>query len=218
VSAPDAGDRAVVADLLDRALAGRVLAPRGDGDAAGTGDTRLVCVDGLAGAGKTTLARRIAEEAARRGLGATVVHVDDLLAGWGGLLDVGATLARDVVAPLRAGRPGRYRRYDWLAGAFEDAVTTVLPSDVVVLEGCGSAPPEVGELAALVIYVEAPDDLRLARGLARDGEEARAHWLGWMADELRLAERDRTRERADVVVDTTAPGTTSRPDDGASPG
>ena len=69
-----------------------------------------------------------------------------------------------------------------------------------------------------MIYVEAPDDLRLARGLARDGEEARAHWLGWMADELRLAERDRTRERADVVVDTTAPGTTSRPDDGASPG
>jgi len=49
--------------------------------------------------------------------------------------------------------------------------------------------------------VEAPDDLRLARGLQRDGAEAREHWLAWMHDESRHFATEQTSQRADIRVD-----------------
>ena len=52
----------------------------------GTG--RLVCVDGPAGSGKTTLGAELAERT-----GAQLVHGDDLMEGWRGLDAVGRQLA-----------------------------------------------------------------------------------------------------------------------------
>ncbi|WP_454294524.1 uridine kinase [Salana multivorans] len=190
--------------LLDLALAGPTLDESG---------TRLVCIDGLAGAGKTTLAAHLERAAHTRGLSVVVVHVDDLLAGWGGLLDVGASVVRDVVTPLRSGRPGRYRRYDWHAMAFAEQVD-VPAADVVVIEGCGSAPPAIDGVAALVVCLTAPDGPRLERAVARDGEQQRPQLEAWMADEKRLAQRDRTLERADVVIDTTDSATSVVPGSG----
>ena len=69
------------------------------------------------------------------------------------------------------------------------------------MEGCGSARRAVDPVAVLRVWVEAPDDLRLERGLARDGADAREHWLAWMADEAAHFARERTRERADVRLD-----------------
>jgi hypothetical protein len=42
--------------------------------------------------------------------------------------------------------------------------------------------------------------VRLARGIARDGEDLRPEWLAWMVDEEVLFTDERTRERADLVV------------------
>jgi dephospho-CoA kinase len=53
-----------------------------------------------------------------------------------------------------------------------------------------------------LVWVEAPEDLRLARGLARDGDEYREHWRRWMDDEARLFTEEETRARADLVFDT----------------
>lgn len=162
--------------------------------------TRLVCIDGLAGAGKTTLAEAVRAETDARGVGCAVVHMDDLYPGWRGLAEGSQTVWRDVVVPLTQGRAGQFRRYDWHRAAFEDALTVPV-SPVVVIEGCGSAPPPVAAAGALVVYVTAPEEVRLARGLARDGEAMRAEWVAFMADERALEERHRTRERADVVID-----------------
>jgi uridine kinase len=111
-------------------------------------------------------------------------------------------VAREVVAPLRAGRPGRYRRYDWLRGEFAEE-HVVEPVDVLVLEGVGSGGSAFADAVTTLVWVDAPPDLRLQRGLARDGEALRQEWLTWMADEARLHARERTRERADVLVDGT---------------
>lgn len=159
------------------------------------GAVRLVCVDGPAGSGKSTLARRLGDV-----LDATVLQVDDLLAGWSDLEGVWDRVAAQVLEPLAAGRPGRYRRYDWVVGAFAEWHDVPVP-DVLVLEGCGSARSAVDDAAVLRVWVEAPRDERLARGIARDGEDQRDHWLAWMADEDRHFARERTRERADVRVD-----------------
>jgi len=172
-------------DLVARASSAR---PR-------LGGVRVIAIDGPAGSGKTTLADALGAR------GATVVHLDDLYEGWSGLEgSLWPRLAAQVLEPLRRGRPGRYQRYDWHAGAFAEWVDVLVPA-LLVVEGCGSARRAVDPVAVLRVWVEAPADLRLERGLARDGADAREHWLTWMSDEAEHFARERTRERADVRLD-----------------
>ncbi|MCU1667344.1 MAG: Uridine kinase [Blastococcus sp.] len=160
------------------------------------GATRLVCIDGPAGSGKTTLAGRLADAL---GAGVAVVHMDDLYAGWT-LAGATARLAAGVLGPLADGRPGSYHRYDWLAGRFDDVPTPVPVPEVLVVEGCGSCPRSLDPWTTLRIWVEAPAPLRLARGLARDGEDKAAHWHRWQREEAAVFAAEDTRARADVRV------------------
>lgn len=158
--------------------------------------TRLVCVDGPAGSGKTTLATQLAVE-----LTCQVVHMDDLYEGWEAGPDGGADRLRTwVLEPLVAGRAGEYLRYDWGDRAYAEA-HVVEPAPFLVVEGCGAAARQVDSWAALRIWVEADDAERLRRGLARDGEAARPHWLRWMAVEAAHYAAEQTRGRADVHLD-----------------
>ncbi len=163
------------------------------------GRTRLVCIDGPAGSGKTTLAGALAAFVAHRASVAEV-HMDDLYDGWAGLATAPERVARDIVDPLRDGRPGRYRRYDWLAGRFAET-RDVPPVDVLVLEGVGAGARRYADAITTLVWVEAPADLRLRRGLARDGEDQRAHWERWMCDEQAHLAAEDTRDRADLWVD-----------------
>jgi uridine kinase len=161
------------------------------------GAVRLVVVDGPAGSGKTTFAARLAAALG----GSPVVHMDDLYEGWSGLdRAVWERLSTGVLEPLKAGRPARYRRYDWDAERFAEW-HDVPAAAALVVEGVGSAQRPVDGLATLRVWVEAPDDLRLARGVARDGERLRARWLRWMDAEREHFAGELTRERADLVVD-----------------
>lgn len=165
------------------------------------GPVRVVAVDGPAGSGKTTLAAGLARRCLDAGVRAHVVHLDDLYAGWTGLEgDLWPRLAAQVLEPLRRGRPGRYQRYDWDAGRFAGWVDVPVP-DVLVLEGCGSGRREGAPDLSLLVWVEADDATRLARGLERDGHAARPQWERWMRDEAAHYAREGTRGRADARVD-----------------
>jgi uridine kinase len=181
----------------------------------GLGRTRLVCVDGPAGSGKTTLADALVEAAAHRAgqragpaavptVGTVLLHMDDLYEGWSGLNDeLTRRLERDVLAPLRAERAGRYRRYDWHRGRFAEEHAVPVP-ELLLVEGCGSGAARYADATTLLIWVEAPRELRVRRGVERDGVGVLPHWRAWMVDEERHFARQRTRERADVLVDGTA--------------
>ncbi len=162
------------------------------------GGGRLVAVDGPAGSGKSTLGEAVRRSASASGTTA-LVHLDDLLDGWGGLDDVSASLEESVLRPLRRGHPGTYRRYDWHRAAFAEE-HTVPPVDLLVVEGVGAGALSYASSVTVLVWVEAPDDLRLQRGLARDGEELRPEWERFMCDEAALFARERTRDRADLVV------------------
>lgn len=161
------------------------------------GAVRLVVVDGPAGSGKTTLAAAIAGLLEDRGSTVAVIHLDDLYEGWSGLDGVWDRLAVQVLESLEDGRPGRYRRYDWQMQDWAEWVEVPVP-DVLVVEGCGSAQRSADPLAVLRVWVETSAQVRLARGLERDGAALRAHWLRWMEGEAAHFAAERTRERADV--------------------
>ncbi|MGA8256783.1 MAG: AAA family ATPase [Nocardioides sp.] len=159
------------------------------------GEGRLICIDGPAGSGKTTLAAAIAEQHP----GTQVVHVDDLLEGWQGLPGVAERLD-PLLGPLSEGRPGSYRRFDWHANRLAESVA-VTPAELVVIEGVGSGNRRHAQRCTVLVWVEHSDaEERLRRGMARDGEGMRDHWVQFMADEQRLFADEETRERADVIV------------------
>ncbi len=192
---PDADGRPD-ADAVAGVLAARVLAgPRR------LGPVRLVSVDGPAGSGKTTAAGRLAAQVRARGATAAVLHLDDLYAGWRGLEgSLWPRLSAQVLEPLRRSVPGRYQRFDWPSDRFDDWVDVPV-TDVLVLEGCGSARRAVDAVATMRVWVEAAPELRLRRGLERDGEAALPHWRTWMADEAAHFAREGTPGRADVRLD-----------------
>lgn|GEM_PF-185479 len=171
-----------------------------DASAPRRGDVRVVAIDGLSGSGKTSLATALA-----RDLRAPLVQMDDLYPGWDGLAASPALLAQQVLEPLARGERAAYRRWDWHAGdwATEPVEVAVEPGGVLVVEGCGSSVGPAGEHAAVRVWVDAEPGLRMRRGVARDGEAYRPHWERWAAQEEQVFGADRTRERADMVIDTT---------------
>lgn len=159
----------------------------------GTG--RLVCIDGPAGSGKTTLAGEVAASS-----GAGVVHLDDLYPGWDGLGRIDP-LVLALLAPLADGSPGSYPRYDWALGEYAET-HTVAPAPLLVLEGVGAGNRAWAGQATVLVWVEAPPATRLERGLARDGVDVEDRWRQWLADEDVLFAREGTRHRADLVLET----------------
>ena len=77
----------------------------------------------------------------------------------------------------------------------------VAPCDVLLVEGVGSGSLAYADAVTALVWVDCPADVRLARGIERDGEAMRSRLLAWHRQEEAVLARERTRERADVVVD-----------------
>ena len=175
-------------------LALEELADRLAGAPARLGGTRLVCVDGPAGSGKTTLAAALHAHLDR----SAVVHMDDVYRGWDTDFDeVHQRLRQQLVEPLREGRTARYQRYDWYAGRF-DAWVEVPPPAVLLLEGVASAHASLDPVTSTLVWIEVDRDERIRRGVERDGVDVLPQWLAWMAHEEAEHDRQRTRDRADL--------------------
>ena len=112
-----------------------------------------------------------------------------------------------MLTPLLAGRDARYEVRDWRNDEFGDALAgwkTVAPHPFVVLEGVTCTRREIADRLAVRVWVDAPADVRLRRGIERDGESHRALWERWMPEEAAFFDADGTRGRADFVVQGTA--------------
>lgn len=164
-----------------------------------TGPVRIVGIDGCGGAGKTTFAARLS-----RALGdPPIVHTDDF-ATHDEMTEWWPCMLRDVVEPLLRGAAASYRPYDWVKRSPAATITTVEPADIVLIEGVGAMRKAWRDLLTLRVWVDCPRDLRLARGIARDGEQLREFWRQWMAAEDTYVATEQPYRHADVIVDGAA--------------
>jgi uridine kinase len=116
---------------------------------------------------------------------------------------------------LLSGRRAHYQVRDWAGDEFGTSLggwKTLDPAPVVVIEGVTCTRAAMAGRLAYGVWVEAPEAVRLRRGVARDGESHRHLWREWMAEERAFFAEDRTRERADLRVD----GDPSTPHDPAT--
>ena len=116
---------------------------------------------------------------------------------------VGSPDATRAVAEGRVQLNGK--RYDWETDAPAEWHDVPVGGTLIV-EGVSSMRRELGTYWDVAIWVEAPYDVRLRRGVARDGEALRARWTDvWMPEEAEYVAAERPDLRADVVADGTQP-------------
>lgn len=151
----------------------------------------LVGIGGHGAAGKTTLARSIP--------GAQVVGTDEF---WDGAEFELSRLRAEVLEPLLRGEPAEYRAFSWELQRPLAEPRIVRPQGAIVVEGVCALHVLFREAYDLRIWVDAPRELRLARGIARDGEVAREVWeKRWMPSEDRYVQRDDPISAAHMIVD-----------------
>jgi cytidylate kinase len=175
----------VAGDLAARVLAGT---PR-------LGTTRLLCIDGRSGSGKTELALDVAER-----LSAPVLHLDLAYRGWQGLAAGLEVIRREVLEPLHRGEAAGFRQWDWHAARLGD-LTSVSATPTLVVEGVGACTAAFAGFATTTVWMEVSTEVRRDRALARDGQTFAPHWNAWAAQEDALFAHDDVAARVDVVID-----------------
>jgi lincosamide nucleotidyltransferase A/C/D/E len=162
--------------------------------------TTIVAIDGYGGSGKTTLANGLAA-----GLGnTTVVRTDDFsrpgVSGWDW-----QRMKAQVLDPIANDQPGRYQRYDWPTHKLAEW-REVPVGGTLIIEGVSSMRRELGRYWDFAIWVPCPHDVRLARGVVRDGEGKRSQWEKvWIPEEDEYVRTQTPEGRADVTVDGEVP-------------
>jgi uridine kinase len=158
------------------------------------GVTRVLAIDGRSGAGKTSLAATLADQ-----LDAPIVSLEDLYGGWDGLEHGIELLADAVLEPLAAGRAARVPRYDWVAGEWAEPCL-LEPPPVLIVEGVGAGARRAAAFESLIVWLAVPADVRKQRALDRDGGTFAPYWDSWAAQEEAMLARERTPDRADIVI------------------
>lgn len=159
---------------------------------------RLIAVDGRAGAGKTTFASQLC----RYLPGAVVIEVDNFL-DWSDLDDWWPRLEEEALAPLLAGERARFRTRDWNTdplGKGLDGWRHLDPAQTIIIEGVTSSRIVIADRLSMSFWVEAPRSVRIARGIARDGEAMRPFWQNWMRLEDEFFLSDDARGRATYLI------------------
>ncbi|HEX8747810.1 MAG TPA: hypothetical protein VF717_11470 [Pyrinomonadaceae bacterium] len=168
----------------------------------------LVGIDGCGGSGKSTLASALASALSQ----GTVVKMDDFYLPSMFRNDkefipeqIGSTfdwrrLKNQVLVPLSENRIARYQRYDWDADSLVEW-HAIPVGGIVIVEGVYSTRRELAAFYDFRIWVQCRRELRLARGIARDGVGARDKWeREWMPLEDNYVESHRPHVHADWVI------------------
>jgi uridine kinase len=178
----------------------------------------VVALDGGSGAGKSTIAERL-----MRLTDVALVRLDDFYQTLipeshlphqtvehrlNGVFDW-ARVRSEALEPLRAGQPARWHAFDFGRGLGEDGtyslkerVTEVPPAPTILVEGTYSAAPPLRDLIDLAVLVDAQNEARHLRTVARgDDAEFLARWHRiWDEVEAYYFEHVSTPETFDLII------------------
>ena len=159
-----------------------------------------VGIGGHGGSGKSTLALAIA--GSRTGADVQIVPTDSF---WDGTQFDLPRLRTQVLDCLLRGETAVYDEWDWHAKRLIER-RSVAPAGIIVIEGVCALHQMFRDDLDVRIWVDATRDLRLARGVARDGEAMRSTWTDvWMPSEEAYVARDNPVAAAQFIFDGTRP-------------
>jgi uridine kinase len=161
----------------------------------------IIAIDGPAGAGKTTLARELALAFSPK-ISVQVIHMDDLYAGWeNALTDDLSKVLRYLVDQHESSLPAKIQRYNWIRSAFEESEELPV-SDLLILEGVGSADKDLQDRFAALIWMEIDPEVGLVRVVNRDGVQVQDQMQKWLRTQEQHFLQHSTREKADFILTT----------------
>lgn len=162
-------------------------------------DRSIIAIDGPAGAGKTTLAKRISSAFNGESF---LVHMDDLYEGWENALsnNLTKTLVNQILTPVHQGKQFGFRKYDWLNGRFGEINSYESPR-LLIVEGVGSGQRASGKFLDELIWIDIDPEVGLERVLSRDGDYLKTEMLVWQLREAEHFKIENTRDRATIRLD-----------------
>ncbi|UOW04478.1 phosphoglycerate transporter [Clavibacter michiganensis subsp. michiganensis] len=174
----------------------------------------VVGVSGYGGSGKSTLARVLTAALP----GSVRLRGDDFLdpsrshrrsPDWDGVDRL--RLVEEALDPLRSGRGGAFRRYDWGRRAL-GGPERLPETDLLVVDLIGLLHPETRPWIDLAVWCDVDLETASARGMARDARLGRDHDAllrdVWIPNERDFDAGFAPRASADVLL-PDAPGSTN---------
>lgn len=164
-----------------------------------------LAIEGGSAAGKTTLGGWLCDL-----YGGTLFHADDFflqlhqrtperLAEVGGNLDRERLLA-EVLQPLSRGEAIRFRRFDCATMSLS-AAETVIPADLVVVEGAYSLHPDLAPYYDLSLFLDVTPDCQRERILRRNSPPmAQRFFTEWIPLERRYFAETNVEQRCTMTV------------------
>lgn len=171
----------------------------------------VVAIDGHSAAGKSTFATQLAER-----VPAAVVAGDDFYRVMDederAALSPAEGAARyydwermrdEALVPLGEHQPAVFHPYDWEANDLADAIVTIAPNALVIVEGLFVSRPELAHLVDIAVLVTA--DVRTRERRQTNRADAPKEWRArWDAAERWYFERVRQPSSFDVVASGSA--------------
>lgn len=173
---------------------------------------RIIAIDGGGGAGKTTFATHLQKEIA----GSFVVKIDDFYRppqlrtpvlstsvinpnfDW----DRIRTLVLEAVAN---NQDISYRLYDFDAGTLSGKIVRIPSNATIIVEGVWSIQEAFINFYDFRIWLEAPAEIRLERGISRDGEDKKQIWeQEWIPADQYYQKTSKPHLKADCVIDSAS--------------
>ena len=160
----------------------------------------IVAIDGPSGAGKSTYAQRLVGDLRADGARVALIRTDHY-ATWDDPVSWWPQLVAEVIDPLVRGRDAFYRPMVWRDGVPTPGEELRVPrASLIVVEGVSSARRSFADRLSLGLWLDGGTaEQRLARAVARAGEEGRAEQVRGQEVARRGCAVDGTRERCVVV-------------------